>query len=293
MISKLCRDIKTRHDDKRCVITSKSSLLLQKVSKRLSFVKKFVNTSKICQKLKSLSWHKKTSWRQKVRHDIKNTSWRQTFRHDFILRHAVKMCIINQKHVMTSKSSSWWLKYVMTSKSSSWHQKHGMTSNGLPWRQTFVMKSKTRHDVTKNRYYIKTRFHYNIFVHEIIKQNMSGLQKAGHGVKHTSWRHKVRLTSKTASWRQKVSHVIKKFHDVKTFVMTSISATSWRLKVCHIQNVSCCQEHDDYKRFVTTSKSVKTFVMTSKSSPWHHKYVMASKRLSWRQKCVESLSWSQ
>ena len=63
---------------------------------------------------------------------------------------------------------------------------------------------------------------------------MSRRKKAGHGVKNTSCKQNVTthhdvikfdITSQSASRRQKVHHVVKKFHDVKTFVMTSISVT--------------------------------------------------------------------
>ena len=67
-----------------------------------------------------------------------------------------------------------------------------------------------------------------------MKKNMSRRQKVGHGVKNTSCKQNVKthhdvikfdITSKSASRRQKVCHVVKKFHDVKAFFMTSISVT--------------------------------------------------------------------
>ena len=97
----------------------------------------------------------------------------------------------------------------MTSKSSSWHKKHIMTSKSLSLYQKHV---------------------FIIFC----KKNMSRRQKAGHGVKNTSCQQNVKthydvikldITTKNASTRQKVCHVVNKFHDVKTFVITSINVT--------------------------------------------------------------------
>ena len=133
---------------------------------------------------------------------------------------------------------------------------HGTAELKTQWRHKVchdvtkcVMTSKTRHNMKnlswhpKVCYYIKNAFSL-YFVPEIIKKNMSRWQKAGHGIKNTSCQQNVKdipwksdITSTNASGRQKVCHVVKRFHDVKSFVLTSICVclfACWSLtSLCH------------------------------------------------------------
>ena len=148
------------------------------------------------------------SWRQKVHDDIKK----------FV------------KHVMTSKSSSWYQKYVMTSKSSSWRQKYIMTT------KKFIMTSKTRHD-SKSLWWRK-----NVMT-----------SKTRHAVKSMSWRQKVRHDVKKLIMMSKTQYDIKKF--VKRFVLTSKNFvnTSWIRQ--YVMKTS--KSRHDVKQIVTSDRSSK------------------------------------
>ena len=125
------------------------------------------------------------------------------------------------------------------------------------------------------------------------------------------------MTSKSVSWHQIVCHVIKNFHSVKAFTMTSNMLDTLCLLWCHTFVMMSYTRHDlkksvcpDFKMFVMMSKylmrtkgssllqkvrhyfkmfvmtstrrhRVSTCVITSKCLSWNQKYVMMSKRLSW------------
>ena len=78
----------------------------------------------------------------------------------------------------------------------------------------------------------------------------------------TSWRQKYVMTSQL--WRKYVM-TSKVCHDVSKF-RHGVKNTSWRQNVRHV-----------VKKFIMTSK----YVMTSRRSSWRHKYVEGT---SWRQK---------
>ena len=143
---------KIRHDVNKYVITSKWH-----DDVKAKVCQKYVMTSKI------------SSWRQKVRHDVKNTYWRQSYIIMSQIRYDIKKFVITSKRKSGHKIRHlvkvilWHQRYV---KNMSWHQKFVMTSKVCcdvkkdikvtPWRQYYAMMSKStslrhklRHDVTK------------------------------------------------------------------------------------------------------------------------------------------------
>ena len=133
----------------------------------------------------------------KIRHDVKtfamaskSLSWRQKHVMTSKTRHDVK------RFVMTSEiRQKFEIKYVMTSKSSSWHK-------------------KTCHDIKKFAITTKIRSHYILF-----RNNKKLCQDDKNLVK------KLVMRSKRVSGCHKMRQVVKTFHGVKMFVMTSIRAT--------------------------------------------------------------------
>ena len=132
-------DVKIRHEDKRFVITSKSSPWRQQdviTPKSLSW------RHKICHDVKNIP---------NVCHEIKNTSWCQKVCHDvkrFVMVNGLsllpktKPSLLVKKFYHTKKTrrhkvrhniknTSWRLRFVMKSKGVSWHEKHVMTSKSL------------------------------------------------------------------------------------------------------------------------------------------------------------------
>ena len=149
-------------------MTSKSSLWRQKhVKTSKSSPKK---SWKVRHDVKnSMTW-KSLSWRQKVRHDVKNISWWQKVRHYF------------KKFVMSKKKTSHDVKrFVMTSKDChevknipwcQWHQKHVfilfcsrndeknvMTIKSWSWHQKYVMTPKIRQYVKKLALIVRRKSH--------------------------------------------------------------------------------------------------------------------------------------
>ena len=88
------------------------------------------------------------------------------------------------------------------------------------------------------------KYVFKIFCSRNDEKNVRTL-KAGHEIRHDNNKfalkqrthHDVKkfaMTSKSASWRPKVRHVINNLYNVKTFVMTSKALhTLWRLKNCY------------------------------------------------------------
>ena len=153
---------KTRHNVKKFVMTPRIRY----------YARNIVMTSKTRHGIKKTR-HEVTkirhdvinTWRQKVRHYVKNTSWRQKVRHDVKkhvmmskTRHDAKKFILTY-YVMTNFLASWCVFDVMTNfvyvmtwfwhhgefltsgrSLTSWHQNHVITYT------TFVMTSKTHND---------------------------------------------------------------------------------------------------------------------------------------------------
>ena len=192
---KVCHDVKNksrvfmkskiRHYVKKFVMKSKSSLCRQK---HMSCPKK----------QKQIMTSTSSSWRQKVRHGVKNMSWWQKVRNYF-----------KQKCVITSK------------------RRHNV--------KMFIIKSKTRYDIKKVvRHDIKNTAWRQKVCHNVKRFDITS--KVCHEVK-TRHDVKIVHDLKNTSWRQAVRHVLKKiksshsktYHDVNKFVMTSKSS-SWRQK---------------------------------------------------------------
>ena len=146
----------------------------------------------------------------------------------------------------------------MTSKSSSWRQKYDIRSTKLSWCQNTSWRRTIWHDDKKVSSDIKkhvmtskdTSFRQNVR-HDVNKHVMTS--KIRHDVRDTSWRQKVRNDVKNTLWLQKKS--------------------SWRQQIRH-----------DVKNMWNVCYDVKDIAMTSKSMPWHKRYVMASQIASWRYK---------
>ena len=101
------------------------------------------------------------------------------------------------------------------------------------------------------------------------------------------------MTSKSAPGRQKVCHVVIKFHGVKTFVMTSIIATY----VMMSKRSSLLQKVRHNVKNVMMSKRLswcQKVCHEVKNTSWHQKHAMASE-ICKNKFCneVKNMSWLQ
>ena len=187
---------------------------------------------------------KTSSWRQKLRHDVKK------FIMTSKIRHAVKntswcqkISSRHQKKVMTAKTSSWQQKtchdsknFIMTSKCSSWCQKPVKTSKTSSWRQKVTLKI---HDYVKITSWRKK----NIFMTSkkvmpakkvMPSKNLSWCQKICHDVISMLWRQKHVVMSKTCC-------DIKTCCDVKNMLWSQKHVTS--KTCCDVKNMLWRQKH--------------------------------------------------